>query len=110
MKTFVFAPPEGNRLCLFPWKIETPLFLPRRPCPARGVSLAAVYRVGDSQIYDHAWSKCMCEVAMRFNSLQRPALSYERRSRIASALVRHQKMRGPFKHRLITRRTAHSTE
>jgi hypothetical protein len=46
MKTFVFAPPDGHRLCRFPWELDTPLFLPRRPCFARGVSSAAVYRVG----------------------------------------------------------------
>jgi hypothetical protein len=45
MKTFVFAPPDGHRLCRFPWELDTPLFLPRRSHFARGVSSAAVCKL-----------------------------------------------------------------
>jgi hypothetical protein len=54
MKTFVFAPPEGNQQRRFPWELDTPLFLPRRSRFARGVSSAAVCKLQLSRTSCHS--------------------------------------------------------
>src|SRR2546425_7957983 len=59
-----------------------------------------------SHFSDQAASKARCEVAIRFNLFHRPALSYDRNRRMASALARPQKRLGPCKRKLPTRRTA----
>jgi DDE superfamily endonuclease len=45
---------------------------PKRPGPGRQKTYDG--KGAHSQISGHAWSKCVCEVAMRFNSFHRPAL------------------------------------